>query len=62
MITTLHQVWVITWMEKNGKLHDLKFNTLEEAEAWVKRIMNREKRDGIHREWLIRTLYDKIGD
>ena len=53
------KVWVITWAGKNGKLHDLTYNTMEEAEAWADKLMDREERDGIRRDWIIREAYTK---
>lgn len=52
-------IWVITWAGKNGKLHDLTYSTMEEAEAWADRLMDREERDGIQRDFIIRGYYTK---
>lgn len=51
------KIWVITWCGKNGTLHDLTYNTMEEAEAWADKLMDREERDGIRRDWIIRSYY-----
>lgn len=54
-----HKIWVITWAGKTGKLHDLTYNTIEEAEAWADKLMDREERDGISRDFIIREYYAK---
>lgn len=52
-------VWVITWVSKSGKLHELTYNTMEEAEKQADKLMDREERDGIQRDWIIREYYVK---
>ena len=54
------EVWVITWHKNGGKLHQLHYNTEEEAERWADRLMDRTERDGIRREWVINCYYRKV--
>ena len=54
------EVWVITWHKNGGKLHQLHYNTQEEAERWADRLMDRTERDGIRREWVINCYYRKV--
>lgn len=57
VIDTYRKVWIITWVSKSGKLHDMTYNTMKEAEALADRLAEREAKDGIKREWIIREAY-----